>query len=58
MAAGHGCLLMLYCLLSRRVVSGSIQLPQDRLWLLREIAEAALDYRNSPHAPPIQTTPS
>ena len=32
------CLLMLHCLLSRRVVNGSIQLPQDRLWLLREIA--------------------
>ena len=30
-------LLMLHCLLSRRVVNGSIQLPQDRLWLLREI---------------------
>ena len=52
------CLLMLHCLLSRRVVNGSIQLPQDRLWLLREIAQAALHYRNSPHAPPIETTPS
>ena len=38
------CLLMLHCLLSRRVVNGSIQLPQDRLWLLREIAQAALRY--------------
>ena len=46
------CLLMLHCLLSRRVVNGSIQLPQDRLWLLREIAQAALHYRSSPHAPP------
>ena len=45
-------LLMLHCLLSRRVVSGSIQLPQDRLWLLREIAQATLHYRDSAHAPP------
>ena len=51
-------LLMLHCLLSRCVVNGSIQLPQDRLWLLREIAQAALHYRNSPRAPPIETTPS
>ena len=51
------CLLMLHCLLSRRVVNGSIQLPQDRLWLLREIAQAALHYRDSAHAPPIETTP-
>ena len=29
------CLLMLHCLLSRRVVIGNVQLPQDRLWLLR-----------------------
>ena len=35
-------LLMLHCLLSRRVVNGGVQLPQDRLWLLREIAQAAL----------------
>ena len=46
------CLLMLHCLLSRRVVNGSIQLPQDTLWLLREIAQATLHYRDSPHAPP------
>ena len=52
------CLLMLHCLLSRRVVNGSIQLPQDKLWLLREIAQVALRYRNSAHAPPIETTPS
>ena len=52
------CLLVLHCLLSRRVVNGSIQLPQERLWLLREIAQAALHYRSSPHAPPIETTPS
>ena len=49
---------MLHCLLSRRVVNGSIHFPQDRLWLLREIAQAALHYRDSPHAPPIETTPS
>ena len=52
------CLLMLHCLLSRRVVNGSIQTPQDRLWLLREIAQAALHYRDSAHAPPIETIPS
>ena len=46
------CLLMLHCLLSRRVVNGSIQLPQDRLWWLREIAQAALHYHDSAHAPP------
>ena len=28
------CLVMLHCLLSSRVVNGSMQLPQDRLWLL------------------------
>ena len=52
------CLLRLHCLLSRRVVNGSIQLPQDRLWLLREIAKAALHYRDFVHASPIETTPS
>ena len=52
------CLMMLHCLLSWRVVNGSIQLPQDRLWLLREIAQAALHYRNSPHAAIFETTPS
>ena len=52
------CLLMLHCLLSRRVVNGSIQLPQNILWLSREIAQAALHYRDSAHASPIETTPS
>ena len=52
------CFLMLHCLLSRLVVNGSIQLPQDRLWLLREIAQATLHYCDSRHAPPIETTPS
>ena len=47
------CLLLLHCLLSRRVVNGNVQLPQDRLWLLREIAQAALHYRNSAHASPM-----
>ena len=49
------CLLMLHCLLSWRVVNGSIQLPQDRLWFLCDFAQAALHYRNSSHAPPIET---
>ena len=52
------CLLMLHFLLSRHVVNGSIQLPQDKLWLLHEITQAALHYRDSAHAPPIETTPS
>ena len=52
------CLLMLHCLLSRRVVNGSMHLPQDRLRLLCEMAQAALHYRNFAHASPIQTTPS
>ena len=52
------CLLMLHCLLSRCVINGSIQLPQDRLWLLREIAQAALHYRDFAHASLIQTTPN
>ena len=47
------CLLMPHCILSRRVVNGSMQLPQDRLWLLREIAQATLRYRDSAHASPI-----
>ena len=55
MSCHPACLLMLHCLLSRRVVNRSIQLPQDRLWLLREIAQAALHYRDSP--PSIETTP-
>ena len=52
------CLLMLHCLLSRHILGGSMQLPQDRLWLLREIVHAALHYRDSVHASPIQTAPS
>ena len=52
------CLLMLHCLLSRRVVNGTIQLPHDRLWLLCEIAEVALHYGDSAHASPIETTAS
>ena len=41
---------MLHCLLSRRVVNGGVQLPQDRLWWLCEIAQPALHYRNFAHA--------
>ena len=52
------CLLMLRCLFSRCVVNSSVQLPQDRLWLLHEIAQLALHYRNYAHASPIQATPS
>ena len=47
------CLRMLHCLLSRRVVNGNVQLPQDRLRLLREIAQAAVHYCNSAHTSPI-----
>ena len=36
------CLLKLHCALSRRVFKGILQVPQDRLWLLREMAEATL----------------
>ena len=36
------CLLMLHCALSRRVVKGELQVPQDRLWLLREMAQATV----------------
>ena len=49
-------LLMPHCPLFRRAVNGNMQLPQDRLWLLREIAEAALHFRNSAYASPNQTT--
>ena len=42
---------------SASLVNGSMQLPQDRLWLLREIVEAALHYRDAVHASPFQTTP-
>ena len=34
------CLLTLHCALSRHVVKGILQVPQDRLWLRRETAEA------------------
>ena len=58
MSCHLACLMMVHCLLSRRVVNGSIQLPQDRLWLLREIARVALHYCDSALASPIKTTPS
>ena len=48
---------MLHCLLSRRIVNGNVHLLQDRLSLLRKIAQAALHYRNSAHTSPMQTTP-
>ena len=38
----RACLLTLHCALSRHVVKGILQLPRDRLWLLREMAEAAV----------------
>ena len=40
---------MLHCLLARRAVNGSMRLPQDRLWLLREIAQAALHHCDFAH---------
>ena len=44
------CLLTLHCALSRRVVKGILQVPQDRLWLLREMAEATLYFSRSKSA--------
>ena len=41
------CLLTLHCALSRRVVKGILQVPQDRLWLLREMTEATLYFSRS-----------
>ena len=41
------CLLTLHCALSWRVVKGILQVPQDRLWLLREMAEATLYFSRS-----------
>ena len=38
------CLLMLHCALSRRVVNGELQVPQDRLCPLRKMAQAILYY--------------
>ena len=49
------CLLMLHCALSRRVVKGDLQVPQDRLWLLREMAQATLYYSGSKLAPTPRT---
>ena len=49
------CLLMLHCALSRRVVKGELQVPQDRLWLLREMAKATLYYSGSKLAPTPRT---
>ena len=44
------CLLTLHCALPRRVVKGILQVPQDRLWLLREMAEATLCFSRSKSA--------
>ena len=49
------CLLMLHCALSRRVVKGELQVPQDRLWLLREMAQATLYFSGSKLAPTPRT---
>ena len=38
------CLLTLHCALSQRVVKGILQVPSDRLWFLREMAQATLYY--------------
>ena len=44
------CLLTLHCALSRRVVKGILQVPQDRLWVPRERAEATLYFSRSKSA--------
>ena len=44
------CLLTLHCALSRCVVKGILQVPQERLWLLREMAEATLYFSRSKSA--------
>ena len=44
------CLLTLHCALSRRVVKGILQVPHDRLWLLREMAEATMYFSRSKSA--------
>ena len=41
------CLLTLHCALSRCVVKGILQVPQDQLWLSREMAEATLYFSRS-----------
>ena len=41
------CLLTLHSALSRRVVKGVLQVPQDRLWLLCGMAEATLYFSRS-----------
>ena len=46
---------MLHCALSRRVVKGRLQVPQDRLWLLPEMAQATLYYSSSRLAPTPRT---
>ena len=41
------CLLILHGALCRRVVNDKLQLPPDRLWLLREMAPTTLHYSGS-----------
>ena len=43
-------LFTLHCALSRRVVKGTLQVPQDRLWLLRDMVEATLYFSRSKSA--------
>ena len=44
------CLLTLHRALSRRIVKGILQVAQDILWLLREMAQATLYYNRSKSA--------
>ena len=44
------CLLTLHSALSLCVVKGILQVPQDRLWMLREMAEATLYFSRSKSA--------
>ena len=44
------CLLTLHCALSRHVVKDILQVPHDRLWLLREMAKATLYFSRSKSA--------
>ena len=49
------CLLTLHCALSRRVVKGTLQVPHDRLWLLRGMAEATVYFSRSKSASTLRT---
>ena len=52
------CLVMLHYVVSRHVVNCNMQLPRDRLWLLREFTQVGLHHRDCARASPIETTPS